>query len=177
MRLCFLHGLESSPQGTKARLLKRHDPECWIPSLPQDIYQRVEIVENEVREPMVFVGSSLGGLTAIMYAMRHPERVKALVLMAPAVGSRDKSILAEREEGLLESLYIPEGIPTVIIAGTRDELIPVSAIRAVIARSPQPVQIQLYEVDDDHNLHQHLDLMLESIAYIRKQASTGGMRE
>jgi len=171
MRLCFLHGLESSPQGTKARLLKRYDPECWIPSLPPDIHKRVEIVENEVKESMVFVGSSLGGLTTVMYAMSRPEMVKGLVLMAPAVGSRDRSILAEREEGLLESLYIPEGIPTVVIAGSRDELIPVSAIRDVIERSPQPAQIQLYEVDDDHSLHQHLDLMLESIDRIRKQVS------
>jgi len=122
---------------------------------------------------MVFIGSSLGGLTAIMYAMRHPRMVKGLVLLAPAVGSKSKQILADREEGLLDALYIPDAIPTVIIAGKRDELIPMAAIYALIDRSPQPERIRLHEVDDDHNLHQNLDVMLEAVDQIRKQATPG----
>jgi pimeloyl-ACP methyl ester carboxylesterase len=172
MRLCFLHGLDSSPQGTKARLLKQHYPDCLIPELPPDIYVRVALVEKKVAEPMVFTGSSLGGLTAVMYAMRHPAMVKGMILLAPAVGSRDKSILADSVDGLLESLYIPETIPTAVIAGIKDELIPISSIRTLVRRSPQPEQIRVHEVFDDHSLHKSLDLMLETIDQIRKLAST-----
>ena len=171
MRLCFFHGLDSSPMGTKSRLLRQHYPDCWIPELPPDIYRRVDIVEAGMEGPMVITGSSLGGLTAIMYAMRHPEMVKGLVLFAPAVGSKDGiSIVADEEKGLLNSLYIPKNIPTAIIAGIRDELIPVSAIRNLIQRSPEPEKIILHEVDDDHMLHQSLDLIIETIKEVQKHA-------
>ena len=172
MRLCFFHGLESSPKGTKSRLLRQHYPGCWIPELSPDIYNRIDIVEAGMEEPMVVVGSSLGGLTAIMYAMKHPEMVKGLVLLAPAVGSRDGiNIMADMEEGLSDSLYIPGSIPTAIIAAIRDELIPVTAVRSLVQRSPQPEKIKLYEVDDDHMLHQSLDLMLITISEILNRSS------
>ena len=171
MQLCFLHGLDSSPQGTKSRLLKQHYPNCLIPELPPDIVKRVEIVEHDVQKALVIIGSSLGGLTAIMYAMRHPHMVKGLVLLAPAVGSKDKSILTNQITGLLDSLYIPENIPISIIAGLRDDVIPIEAIRSLVHRSPHPERIKLNEVDDDHNLHQSLDLMLEVISQILREAS------
>jgi len=120
---------------------------------------------------MVITGSSLGGLTAIMYAMKHPEMVGGLVLFAPAVGSKDGiCIMADEEKGLLNSLYIPKNIPTAIIAGIRDELIPVSAIRNMVQRSPEPEKIILHEVDDDHMLHQSLDLILETIKEVQERA-------
>ncbi len=170
VQLCFFHGLESSPQGTKAGLLRKAYPECWIPELPPDIYKRVEIAESGIRKPTVIIGSSLGGLTAIMVAMQHPEMLKGMVLMAPAVGCTDQSLLAEYKT-LTASLYIPEGIPTVIVAGLRDELIPVSAIRSVVQRSPDPKSIQVCEVDDDHMLHQSLELMFRSIERLLTSAS------
>jgi pimeloyl-ACP methyl ester carboxylesterase len=37
-----------------------------------------------VKEPVVVVGNSLGGAVAIDYAKRHPEQVRALVLVSPA---------------------------------------------------------------------------------------------
>ena len=68
----------------------------------------------------------------------------------------------------MSSVYIPQGIPTKLIVGLRDEVIPLSSIRAMIERSPDPTNIQLLEVDDDHDLHQSLDLMLQTIERIRE---------
>jgi len=167
MRICFLHGLDSSPQGTKAQLLKSEYPDCLIPSLPPDIHERVRVVEPALREPTLVIGSSLGGLTALMLAIAHPERIAALLLLAPAVGCRDEIIFSLDQKLMLESLYVPASIPTIIIAGIRDEVIPISSIRALVQRSPDPHRIQLHEVNDDHNLHQSLDLMLDSIAMIQ----------
>lgn len=172
MPLCFLHGLDSSPQGTKSRLIKTHYPDSLIPSLPPDIDARTRIVERVIEEPTIVIGSSLGGLTALMFALMHPELIAALVLLAPAVGCRDESIFTKEQKLMLESLYVPASIPTVIIAGIRDEVIPIASIRALVQRSPAPQRIQLHEVDDDHNLHRSLDLMLDSIAQIRTQLLT-----
>lgn len=172
MNLIFLHGLDSSPQGTKARLLRKNYPHCVIPSLPKDIHERIRIAQRQIREPMLIVGSSLGGLTAVMFAMKHPQFVRAMVLLAPAVGCSDESLFAEERKRIFPSLYIPRGIPTAIIAGIRDELIPLSAIRALIERSPDAERIQLYELEDGHDLHQSLEFMMQKIGQILARFDT-----
>ncbi|HDR15313.1 MAG TPA: alpha/beta fold hydrolase [Desulfobacteraceae bacterium] len=163
MKMAFFHGLDSSPQGTKGRLLMERYPGIYVPLLPADINERLRIVENDIREPMLIIGSSLGGLTALLFAMKHPELVKGLILLAPAVGFFDRTILNSEQSNALDSLYVPAGLKTFIIAGIRDEVIPLAAVRAMVDRSPEPREITLHEVDDDHNLHDHLDFMLSCI--------------
>ena len=118
---------------------------------------------------MLIVGSSLGGLTALMYAMSHPEMVHGLVLLAPAVGTKVGGLFTGEQERIMSSVYIPQGMPTKLIVGLRDEVIPLSSIRAMIERSPEPANIQLLEVDDDHDLHKSLDLMLQAIDRFRER--------
>ena len=169
MKLCFLHGLDSSPQGTKASLLRAYDPRCFIPNLPPDINERLKVLKHGLRAPVLLVGSSLGGLTALMYALRYSEMVHGLVLLAPAVGTKVGGLFTGEQERIMSSVYIPRGIPTVVIAGFRDEVIPLSSIRAMIERSPDPANVQLLEVDDDHDLYKSLDLMLQAIERIRER--------
>ena len=78
MQLCFLHGLDSSPYGTKARLLRSEYPHCLIPALPKDIHERLQILEKEIQTPLLTVGSSLGGLTALMFADPDEEESDAV---------------------------------------------------------------------------------------------------
>lgn len=163
MKLAFLHGLDSSPGGTKAVLLKKRYPDIIIPELPPDVEERLKIIEKVFSEPLVVIGSSLGGLTALLYSMGHPEMVKAMVLLAPAVGTFDDLILTEKQREGLDRVYVPAGIKTTVIAGIHDEVIPLTAIRDMVARSPEPREIALHEVDDDHNLHRHLDFMVSCI--------------
>jgi pimeloyl-ACP methyl ester carboxylesterase len=171
MNICFFHGMDSSPQGTKSTLLRGHYPRIWIPALPPDVEARLDILDREMNRPMVVVGSSLGGLTAILFAMRKPQRVEGMVLLAPAVGTNRTDLFHAHQMEVLRTVYIPPEIPTTVIAGIRDDVIPISAIRSMVARSPDPRRITLHEVDDDHNLHQSLDLMLQSIREILDEVS------
>lgn len=91
----YLHGFASSPQSRKAqffrdRLAQRGIP-LAIPALDENnfahltISRMLAVVEQHAaHENVTLFGSSLGGYLAALFAQRHPERVRGLVLMAPA---------------------------------------------------------------------------------------------
>lgn len=90
----YLHGFASSPQSTKARFfLKRMEERgvtMEIPVLDEGdfpgltITRQLDVVARAAAGRAVsLIGSSLGGYLAALYAARHPE-VERLVLMAPA---------------------------------------------------------------------------------------------
>lgn len=52
---------------------------------PDALFASVEeVLGTLVAEPAVLVGNSLGGAVALHFAIAHPERVRALVLVSPA---------------------------------------------------------------------------------------------
>jgi uncharacterized protein len=93
--LVYLHGFASGPGSTKAqffrtRLAERGVP-LAIPDLAPDfthltVTGMLGIVDAIADEPAVLLGSSLGGYLATLFAARCPDRVRALVLFAPAFG-------------------------------------------------------------------------------------------
>src|SRR5450755_2881977 len=93
-RIVYLHGFASSPQSNKARFFAERFREVGAPFIaPQldegnfeglTISGQMRVVEKAAAgEAVVLVGSSLGGYLAALYAARHPE-VEKLVLLAPA---------------------------------------------------------------------------------------------
>ena len=103
MRVVYLHGFASSPQSSKGRFFAGKFGEAGVafeaPQLDQGEFLNLTIrgqmlvVGKAVSahreklakgEPLVLMGSSLGGYLAALYAERNPKAVDRLVLIAPA---------------------------------------------------------------------------------------------
>ncbi|HYL36229.1 MAG TPA: YqiA/YcfP family alpha/beta fold hydrolase [Bryobacteraceae bacterium] len=93
-RIIYLHGFASSPGSKKARFFQQRFAELGIgleiPDLAEGEFARLtisgqlKVIERtSLAEPVTLMGSSLGGYLAALYAARHAE-VEKLVLLAPA---------------------------------------------------------------------------------------------
>jgi len=121
-RVCFSHGQESGPWGTKIRALAdiARDKGWTVESLDyQGIADARERADKliafcrEQGEPIVLVGSSMGGYVATAAAARMGAR--GLFLLAPAFYM----------PGYGE--YMPDplpDVPTTIVHGWRDDVVP-----------------------------------------------------
>ena len=160
----FSHGQESGPWGTKIRAMAEmvRTRGCQADSIDyQGIADPTERVEKCVREcagiddPLVLVGSSMGGHVATAAA----DRVGAagLFVLAPAY-------FMEGYEGLTPDA---PSMPICIVHGWHDDIVPVeNSIRYARACSAT-----LHLVDGDHRLtanieeiNHYLRLFLESLA-------------
>ena len=159
-QLIYLHGKDSSPDGFRARYLREHFPQILVPALTPDVLERRAALETLIEPGAVLIGSSLGGMSALDYVGRHPGRVRAMVLLAPAVGFIDPVYRTPEITAFVDSLTIPGGMPCTVIAARGDEVIPLASIEALIARSPDPSLIDYHQVDDVHLLRSEEALQL-----------------
>ncbi|RPH62974.1 MAG: alpha/beta hydrolase [Burkholderiales bacterium] len=53
--------------------------------LVDDLAAAIDALATEASSPPLLMGQSLGGLVAVTYALRHPERIAGLVLSSPAL--------------------------------------------------------------------------------------------
>lgn len=127
VRVLFLHGLESSPLGTKPMCLAqtcRVCVPCLVPARPLLTMRRVCAALRAFR-PHVVVGSSYGG-AVLLALLQHGEWRGPAVALAPALG-----VLAPY------SLWLPAPsarAPLVVVHGARDSTVPPAHSRA-LARS------------------------------------------
>jgi pimeloyl-ACP methyl ester carboxylesterase len=119
--ICFSHGKESGPWGTKIRTLAAVAREAgWsVESLDyqglDDPRQRVALLERHCRDfgaPLALAGSSMGGFVAAAVAARLP--VTGLFLMAPAF----------YVPGYEQYVPLPPACPVTIVHGWRDDVVP-----------------------------------------------------
>jgi uncharacterized protein len=93
-RILYLHGFGSSPASSKASFfaerLRAAGAQIDIPDLAAGDFEnltitsQLRVIEREAAGgPVALMGSSMGGYLAALYAARHPE-VSRLVLLAPA---------------------------------------------------------------------------------------------
>ena len=93
-------------------------------------------------------------LAAAVVAARHPERFSGLLLCAPAFNVTE----APAEDPT--TLRAPETLPTVIVHGLRDDVVPPEVSRLYRDRSGP--HVRLWEVDDGHRLAGSRDVIVRA---------------
>jgi predicted esterase len=138
----FIHGLESSSQGTKGSFFRERYPDMIVEDFFGSFSQRMEKLEALLagRRDLILVGSSYGGLMAAVYACLHEERVKKLILLAPALN------LEPYKPYLNKKLHMP----VVIYHGLQDDVIPITKIQTIAEQLFQNHRFNA--VADDHPL-------------------------
>jgi predicted esterase len=139
----FIHGLESSGWGTKGIFFRDRYPGMIIENFDGSFAQRMEKLDGLLakKDDLILVGSSYGGLMAAAYAYLHEERVKKLILLAPALH------LEPFQPYLNKTLQIP----VAVFHGLQDEVVPLEAVQAIAKQSF--TDHTFTALDDDHSLH------------------------
>lgn len=97
--ILYLHGFASSPQSTKRAFLAAkfsghgitlqspdfNEPDFSTLTITRMLGQVTRLIDDAVDEPVVLIGSSLGGFVAVQSALTRPGRVARMVLLAPAL--------------------------------------------------------------------------------------------
>ncbi len=147
--ICFAHGLESGPWGTKIRALADSArADGWtVESLDfqgvDDPRARVEKLLDYCRSfgvTMALAGSSMGGFVAAAVAARYP--VRGVFLMAPAF----------YVPGYEQHVPPPPACPVTIVHGWRDAVVPWQGS----VRYAESARARLALLDGDHRLTANL---------------------
>ncbi len=191
----YLHGFASSPQSRKAQYIRERFAATGLemelpvlvpgPFAEQTLTGQLQLIERIAGGRKVsIIGSSLGGYLASLYASRHPE-VHKLVLLAPAFGFAriwsdglgPEQMAAWEASGRMRQLNYATGLeeelnwslmedarryeaepavtqPALIVHGWRDDVVPVEGSRRFAATRPN---VELREVDDTHELSADLE--------------------
>src|SRR5271157_938514 len=200
-RIVYLHGFASSPASSKARYFREHLEDAGarvdVPDLAMGDFERLTItgqlaVVEQVAagDATSLIGSSLGGYLAALYAARHAE-VRRLILLAPAFafarlwsGSLGAARVEEwRRTGSMEVFHYGKNRncrlgyqlladagryedypdftqPVLIFHGMHDDAVPASSSREFSASHPNAT---LEVLDSDHQLLNMLDYMAPKI--------------
>jgi uncharacterized protein len=199
MQVLYLHGFASSPESSKARFLSRKFAErsvrMLVPDLNQPDFstltvtrmlQQVEHTLASAEGPLVIVGSSLGGFVAVQAALRHPDRITRVVLLAPALdfdGNRltelgDRGLAAWKSSNQLAVFHYGYGRMMPVHYDLYADARRYSALQADISQPVQVFQgrfdtavnpdtverwarsrpnVELHMLDDDHQLLRSLE--------------------
>jgi pimeloyl-ACP methyl ester carboxylesterase len=139
----FIHGLESSNQGTKAVFFRERYPDMIIPCFTGTLDERMDKLNHILSDKsgIIFVGSSFGGLMASIFAMENESRVDRMILLAPAISHSGFAGYGSRRVSL----------PVWIYHGRSDEVIPLSDVEQVARQAF--TNLSFHVVEDDHFLH------------------------
>jgi hypothetical protein len=156
-------------------------------SSPSSMLAVAEGLLARAAPPHALVGSSLGGYLSAVAASRDPS-IERLVLLAPAFRLFERwsvrltpAELADWRANGLETMHFASNrqrrvgwrffedargfppfpevrVPTLCIAGTKDETVPIADVEAFVARTPSA---RLVAVEDGHELAASLDRIFE----------------
>jgi predicted esterase len=145
----FIHGLESSGSGTKGSFFSRRYKGMLTEDFKGTLEDRMAKLQKLLadKKDLILVGSSYGGLMAALYTCDNPDKVKKLVLLAPALD------LADFDRCLDKRI----SVPAELFHGNADDVV-----------DPVPVKekaltvfgrLKYHLVEDDHPLTATFPLM------------------
>lgn len=143
-KMIFLHGLESNSQTYKAGLIRCHFPDLIVPDFTGALWERMEALYPILgaEKDWTIIGSSFGGLMGAIFTCQHPDQVRRLILLAPALMLPEFASFLDRE---------PVAVPTTVIHGTADDVVPLEEVRQIAQKVFADLTYHI--VDDDHRLH------------------------
>ena len=152
--LIWAHGLWGSPNGSKITAIRDSGIEVISHDFNNmELIDRVKLLEKTMEVGnVVLAGSSWGGLASALAAQRKPDKLKGLLLLAPALH------YPEPPNNNPEELVAPNNIPVTIIHSIEDEIVPISASKDYIKRSGD--NVKLIEVKDNHVLENSIELII-----------------
>jgi pimeloyl-ACP methyl ester carboxylesterase len=201
MNAVYLHGFASSPASSKAAFLSRrfaetgvtlHTPDLNLPDFSTltvtRMLEQTDALLARFDGPVMLVGSSLGAFVAIQAALRRPDRVSRLVLLAPALefgAAPGPGTLEDwRTSGRLNVFHYAYGrmmpvhydlyadarrydasradlrMPILIFQGLRDDVVDAAGVQAWARIRPN---VTLRLIDDGHQLSASLEDIWEGI--------------
>ena len=140
----FIHGLESTSQGTKGLYFRARYPGMMIGDYEGSLENRMARLERELdgKENLILVGSSFGGLMAAIHTCTYPKDVLRLILLAPALN------LPDFEPYLAEVVTMP----VTVYHGRNDDVVPIAPVMTIAEKVF--ANLEYHVVDDDHSLHE-----------------------
>ncbi len=199
--ILYLHGFASGPSSTKARYFQRcleqAGASVTIPDLAEGDFEHLTVTRQlavieraAANRPVALIGSSMGGYLAALYAARHAE-VSRLVLLAPAFGFARRwtewlgaeKLAAWRRTGWLEVFHYASGAqrrvgyqlledgaryedypgfrqPALLFHGRHDEVVP-AAYAEQFAATHANARLEI--LDSGHELLNVLDYMAHKV--------------
>lgn len=138
----FIHGLDSSSNGTKANWFRQNYPEVLLPDFNGSFSERLKKLQGITagQEGLIMIGSSYGGLIAAAFALEQPRQVKRLVLLAPALNTPEFA-------GYPASAC---PVPVLIVLGRHDTVCP--PVEVLPAACHHFTNLTIHQTDDDHRL-------------------------
>ncbi len=142
-RIIYLHGLDSNSQSGKARQFAEQFPGMITPDFTGEFEERMKQLKPILgrKKNWTIIGSSFGGLMGTVFTCKHPTQVRKLILLAPA-------LLRDPFGSYLNLETV--SVPTIIIHGTGDDVVPLEPVREIAEKLF--ANLQYIVVDDGHRL-------------------------
>jgi len=206
--IIYLHGFASSGQSGKATYLGQrlralghefHAPDLNLPdfstlTITRMLEQTRALIEG-AKDPVTLIGSSLGAFVTVNAAATWADRIKRLVLLAPALDLRDlggEQLHAWKQSGHLNVFHFAYGrmipvhyelyedarrydtmnadvpMPVLIFQGRRDAVVHPATVEGWAKQRPN---VQLHMLNDEHQLTASLPYIWEKLAEFLKSAN------
>jgi len=156
--MIFLHGWESSSQAYKASVIRNSFPELIVPDFTGPLEKRMQVLYPILgdKKDWTVIGSSYGGLMGAIFTCEHPDQVRKLVLLAPALMLPQFASFLDISTSLSTGRE-PVSVPTTIIHGKQDTIVPIEAVREIAQKVFTNLTYKI--VEDNHRLHNTTDML------------------